>query len=167
MEAGCSVDKISVNPVTSLGASPAQRWWQSCGDLIVCVTMSWKRTRSPNSAVSDSLAAKQLERGGTLAPFWPPVPFPAVQLTTARYEKSASVTQSCQTLLWPHGPYPARLLHPWDSPGKNTGVGCHALLQGIFLTQWSKPGLPHCRQILYHLSHEGGHIWFGTIKHPF
>ena len=39
-----------------------------------------------------------------------------------------------------------------NSPGKNTGVGCHALLQGIFLTQGSNPGLPHCRQILYCLS---------------
>ena len=37
-----------------------------------------------------------------------------------------------------------------DSPGKNTGVGCHALLQGIFPTQGSNPGLPYCRQILYH-----------------
>ena len=37
--------------------------------------------------------------------------------------------------LCPYGPWPARFLHPWDSPGNNTGVGCHALLQGIFLTQ--------------------------------
>ena len=41
-----------------------------------------------------------------------------------------------------------------DSPGRNTGVGCHALLQGIFPTQGSNPDLPHCRQILYHLSHQ-------------
>ena len=51
-----------------------------------------------------------------------------------------------------------------DSPGKNTGVGCHALLQGIFPTQGSNPGLLHCRQILYHLSHQGSpflkHIMF-------
>ena len=46
----------------------------------------------------------------------------------------------------------ARLPCPWDSPGKNSGVGCHALLQGIFPTQGSKPGLPHCRWILYHLN---------------
>ena len=45
-----------------------------------------------------------------------------------------------------------------DSPGKNTGVGCHALLQGIFPTQGSKPGILHCRQILYHLSHQEAHI---------
>ena len=41
-----------------------------------------------------------------------------------------------------------------DSPGKNAAVGCHALLQGIFLTQGLNPGLPHCRRILYHLSHQ-------------
>ena len=41
-----------------------------------------------------------------------------------------------------------------DSPGKNTGVGCHDLLQGIFPTQGLDPGLLHCRQILYHLSHQ-------------
>ena len=42
-----------------------------------------------------------------------------------------------------------------DSPGKNTAVGCHPLLQGIFPTQACNPGLLHCRQILYHLSHQG------------
>ena len=48
-----------------------------------------------------------------------------------------------------------RLLCLWNSPGKHTGVGCHALLQGIFLTQGSNPGLLYCRQILYQLSHRG------------
>ena len=42
-----------------------------------------------------------------------------------------------------------------DSSGKNIGVGCHSLLQGIFLTQGLKPVLLHCKQILYHLSHQG------------
>ena len=42
-----------------------------------------------------------------------------------------------------------------DSPDKTIGVGCHALLQGIFPTQGLNPGLPHCRQILYKLSHQG------------
>ena len=44
-------------------------------------------------------------------------------------------------------PAPARLLCPWNSPGKNTVLGCHFLLQGIFSTQGSNPGLLHCRQI--------------------
>ena len=55
--------------------------------------------------------------------------------------------------LWPHEP--TRLLHPWDFPGKSTWMGCHFLLQGIFLTQGSNPDLPHCRQTLYHLSYQG------------
>ena len=42
-----------------------------------------------------------------------------------------------------------------DSLGKNTAVGCHALLQGIFSTQGSSPGLWLCRWVLYHLSHQG------------
>ena len=54
--------------------------------------------------------------------------------------------------LQPYGVWPARPLCPWTSPGKNTGVGSHSLHQGIFPTQGSNPGLPHCRQILYHLS---------------
>ena len=45
-----------------------------------------------------------------------------------------------------------------DSPGKNTGVGCDAFLQGIFPTQGSNPGLLYCRWILYHLSHQGSPI---------
>ena len=47
----------------------------------------------------------------------------------------------CVQLFVPHRLYPTRLFCPWDSPGKNTGVGCHALLQGIFLTQGSNPRL--------------------------
>ena len=67
------------------------------------------------------------------------------------YEGENEVTQSCPTLR-PHGP--TRLLHPWDFLGKNTGVGCHFLLQEIFPTQGSNPGLPHCRQALYCLSYQ-------------
>ena len=52
---------------------------------------------------------------------------------------------------------------PWDSPGKNTGVGSHSLLQGIFLTN---PGLQHCRHILYHLSHQGSPVWSCVYIQP-
>ena len=58
------------------------------------------------------------------------------------------VSQSCPTLR-PHGLYT-----PWNSPGQNTGVGSCFLLQGIFLTQGLNLGLPHCRHILYQLSHK-------------
>ena len=54
-----------------------------------------------------------------------------------------SVTQAVSESLWPHGLGTVRLLCPWDSPGKNTGVGCHFLLQGIFPTQGSSPHLVH------------------------
>ena len=56
---------------------------------------------------------------------------------------------SCVRLLQPHGLQPARLLCPWDFPSKHTGVGCHFLLQGIFLIQKLNPGLLHCRWTLY------------------
>ena len=46
-----------------------------------------------------------------------------------------------------------KLLRPWDFQAKSTGVGCRFLLQGIFPTQGSNPGLSHCRQTLYHPSH--------------
>ena len=62
---------------------------------------------------------------------------------------------SCVQLLRPHGLKPSRLLYPWNSPGKNPGVGCHSLLQGIFPTQGLNPGLLNCRQILYHLKYLG------------
>ena len=65
------------------------------------------------------------------------------------------VAQSCLTLCDPMDcSLPGSSIHG-NSPGKNTGVGCHALLQGIFPTQGLNPGLPHCRRILYRLSHQG------------
>ena len=60
-------------------------------------------------------------------------------------ESHSVVSDSLQT----HGLY-----NPWNSPGQNTGVGSLSLLQGIFQTHGSNPGLPHCRQILYQLSHK-------------
>ena len=64
------------------------------------------------------------------------------------------VTKSCLTLATPWTVV-CRLLCLWDSPGKNTGVSCYFLLQGIFPTQKSNPGLLHHRQMLYQLSYRG------------
>ena len=64
--------------------------------------------------------------------------------------------------LWPHGPY-----SPWNSPGQNTGVGSRSLLQGIFPTQGSNPGLPHCRRILYWLSHQESPRILEWVAYPF
>ena len=54
-----------------------------------------------------------------------------------------------------------------DSPGKNTGVGCHTLLQGIFPTQGSNPCLLHCGQILHRLSHQGSMRILEWVAYPF
>ena len=65
------------------------------------------------------------------------------------------VAQSSLTLCNPLDYSPPGSSVHGDFPGKNTGMGCHTLLQGIFPTQGSNPGLPHGRQILYHLSQQG------------
>ena len=64
------------------------------------------------------------------------------------YIQSLSLSDS----LWPQGLKPTRLLCPWDSPGKNTGIDCHFLLQGIFPTWRLNLGFLYCRQDLYHLN---------------
>ena len=64
--------------------------------------------------------------------------------------------------LWPHG-----LCSPWNSPDQNTGVGSLSLLQGIFPTQGSNPGLLHCRQNLYQLSHQGSPRLVKWVAYPF
>ena len=72
-------------------------------------------------------------------------------------EVKASVTQSCPTLCNLMGLSPSRLLCPWNSPGKNTGVGIYSLLQGIFLTQGLNPSLLHSDiffTILVNISHQ-------------
>ena len=58
------------------------------------------------------------------------------------------------------------LYSPWNSPGQNTGVGILSLFQGIFSTQGLNPGLPHCRWILYQLSHEGNPRILEWVTYP-
>ena len=75
-----------------------------------------------------------------------------------------SVTKQCvshlvlSNSLPPHGLKPTRLPCPWNFLGKNTGVSSHSLLQGIFLIQGSNLRFIHCRQILYHPSHQGSRL---------
>ena len=84
--------------------------------------------------------------------------------------KSVSLSVSHSVMpdsLGPHGLQPTRLLCPWDFPGKDTGVGFHSLLQGIFPTQGANPGLLHCRQILYWLSYKGSpNLLLATLEFP-
>ena len=69
------------------------------------------------------------------------------KLKKKKHKKSHSVVSSS---LQAH-----ELYSPWDSLGQNTGVGSFSFLQGIFLTQGSNPGIPHCKRILYQLNHHG------------
>ena len=64
--------------------------------------------------------------------------------------------------LRPHGLY-----SPWNSPGQNTGVGSLSLLQEIISTKGLNPGLPHCKWILYHLSHQGSPWILEWVAYPF
>ena len=77
------------------------------------------------------------------------------------------VARSCLTLCDPMDSSPPGFSVHGDSPGKNTGMGCHDFLQGIFPIQGSNPGLPHCRQILYHLSHQSSpytYVQFSSVQ---
>ena len=69
-----------------------------------------------------------------------------IRYLVSETESHSAVSDS----LWPRGLY-----SPWNPAGQNTGVGSLSLRQGIFPTQGLNPGLPHCRQILYQLSHKG------------
>ena len=77
------------------------------------------------------------------------------------------IAQSCPALF---DPMDCRLVSfsvLGESPGKNTTGGCHALLQETFPTQGSTPGLPHCRRILYQLSHQRSPRILEWVAHPF
>ena len=85
------------------------------------------------------MLALKLPKNLCIEPNWVPVFWPLCLLNVKVMSDS----------LRSHGLY-----SPWNSPCQNTGVGSLSLLQGIFPTQGSNPGLPHCRQILYQLRHK-------------
>ena len=98
---------------------------------------------------------------------------PCLAWTQASLDHHTVVSNSLQ----PHGLQPTRLLCPWDSPGNSTGVGCHALLQGIFPTQGSNPSLLHLpaltgrfftTRFLYpEISHPPLKLFFSSISFRF
>ena len=67
--------------------------------------------------------------------------------SSTNHAVKVKVSQSCLTFCNPYS--------PWNSSGQKTGVGSFSFLQGIFLTQGSNPGIPHCKRILYQLNHQG------------
>ena len=77
------------------------------------------------------------------------------------------VAQSCLTLCDTMDCSPPGSSVHGDPPGKNIGVACHALLQGLFPTQGLNPGFLHCRRILYNLSQQGYTRILEWIAHPF
>ena len=90
-------------------------------------------------------------------------------LQCRKVKSESEVAQSCPTLRDPMDcSLPRSSVH--DFLGKSTAVGCHFLLQRIFSTQGSNPGLPHCRQIIYQLSYKGSPIKHlgdpqGSLRH--
>ena len=91
--------------------------------------------------------------------------FPQITLSKpsiAFSDMKVKVAQSCPSLCDPMEL--ASFFCPWNSPGQNSGVGSHSLLQEIFPTQGSNPGFPHYRQILYHLSQQGSPTTFKSMS---
>ena len=94
--------------------------------------------------------------------YWSGVPLPSPSGVCHKFHMAAlkgkvTVAQSCLTLSDP-------MDSPWNSPGQNTGEGDLTLLQGILPTQGLNPGLPHCRWILYQLSHQGSPLFTTNLS---
>ena len=119
----------------------------------------WKKNKVNNATLSHNhqafskmLSSKNMFLTGFAFPFPRPLPLPHFPFfplpLPILHPCFCCIIKSCLTLLRP------RVLCPRNSPGKNTGEGSHSPLQGIFLTQGLNPGVLHCRQSLYHLSHQ-------------
>ena len=109
------------------------------------------RSRSWNhiSVLVFSMASSLLSvftNWATMDLFWPTTVWIYNSTASSFHQKKGKVAQSDS--FQPHGLWPNRLLCPWKSPGKNTVVDCHSLLQGIFPIHRSNLGLPHSRRIL-------------------
>ena len=117
---------------------PSYSTWssQSCKDLLA-FSLQWSQTSLLSHSVWAHFSITCLS-GDTISCL------PNVKV---------KVTQLCLTL--------CHLMDcsPWNSPGQNTGVGSHSLLQGIFPTQGLNPGLSHCSQTLYQLNHQGSPLY--------
>ena len=135
---------------------PAARWGRGWGgrpvssSLHPAVTPGGLNTSAPNS-VGFALWFPKAQAHNSRYRFLEPS---LIKMQQNQKGGESEVAQSCPTLR-PHGLWPTRLLCPWGFPGKSAAVGSHSLLQGIFPTQGWNLGLLHCRQTLYHLSHQG------------
>ena len=95
---------------------------------------------------------------GKEAPYWQPASLPDMWLREPSDDSSPQYIFRLRPQIWWKWKSLSHIwlfATPWNSPGQNTGVGSLSVLQGIFPTQGSNPDLPHCRWILYQLSHQG------------
>ena len=113
-----------------------------------CCGVSWMGIHSPNTTLRDDGKA-HLSEALLQGPL------------SSDFEK-VKVAQWCLTLC-----NPMDYTSLWNSPGQNTGVGSHSLLQGIFPTQGLNPDLQHCRWILYQLSHQRSPRILEWVAYPF
>ena len=143
------------------GRIPHSAWSNS--DLVLHLLSLSSRAYAPEQEkpLRWETHALQLEK----AHVWQPRPSAAPPPPHKKNMYAAVLSHSVMSdSLWPHDcSLPSSSVHG-DSPGKNTRVGCHGLLLGMFPTQGLNSGILHCRQILYQLSHKGilcmlGHLW--------
>ena len=127
------------------------------GKDILCITSHWSEWPSSKSLQTRS-AGEGVEKREPSSPIGGDINW--YSCYGEQWKKKKVSCSVMSDSLRPHGlqpTKPARLLHPWDFPGKNTVVGCHFLFQGIFLTQGLNLGLQYFRETLYHLSYQGSH----------
>ena len=143
----CSIRACSRRPKFHLPLRYMEHRWREACTALVSIVQNVVKTQT---SLQEEGRMKSVFRAGNLLNpksdhHWE-VLWPLLQEKIYAYNEVKSLSH-VQLFVTPWTP-PTRLLHPWDSPGKNTGVGCHFLLQGIFPTQGLNPGLPHCRQTL-------------------
>ena len=187
----CPWDSLGKNTgVGCLCPPPGDLWTQGSNPHLLCI-LHWQAGSLPLVAHQAPLSmgfSRQEFWGGWLCP--PPLDLsgPGIEprsptspafacgffTTSTTWEAmlvmlfcAESVAQSCLTLCDPMDCSPQVSSVHGDPPGKNTGVGCHALLQGIFRTQGLNPGLPHWRCILCLLSNQGSSRILEWVAYPF
>ena len=127
---------------TALPSAAQESWRAEWKEWTPLKTQLRRRRACWSPAALKQLHPSSCDYGSLAPPAGPTRCVPGVLATRCR-DSATPLTVTC------------KLLCPWNSPGKNTGVVCHSLLQGTFLTQGLNMGLLHCRQILYQLSHWG------------
>ena len=136
-----------------------QDYFEKINTFSLCIGYVWeigRHTGCWSSAFSLDLCDASMKPSPKDNSFTVKAEFPAYRFKYHCYcAVLCLVTPSCLTLCNPLDCSPPGSSVHGDSPDKNTRMGCHSLLQGIFPTQGLNPGLRHCRQILYHLSHQG------------